>query len=115
MNYCETCHILCEEAPCPQCGSRYVRQPREKDYIFLTEMQFLEAELLEGALKEEGIPVVTDESVVGAWLCKTVDSLGSRHRIFVPWGNLARVEQIMTDMFSEEIRFEDFKWEETEP
>lgn len=111
MNYCEKCHILSDDDPCPRCGYKYVRPPKEDDYVFLVEKKFLEAEMLEGALKDEGVRVVTDETVTGVWRSKIIDSLHSRHRIFVPYGDLERSEKTMSDMFSEEAIFE---WEEEE-
>lgn len=99
MNYCRKCHILFEDDRCPRCGNRYVYRPEADDFCFLTEKEFLWAEILEQALKEEGIPVVTDETVVGAWKSKVIDTLGTRHRIFVPFAYLDRAREIEREMF----------------
>lgn len=114
MNYCKKCYILCDGSPCPRCGNKFVRPAEQEDYVFLTEREFLWAEMLEGALKEEGIPAVTDDSVVGVWKTKVIGALHERHRIFVPYGSLEKANQIMTEMFDESNFSEDFEWEEEE-
>ena len=116
MNYCRKCHILFEDDRCPRCGTRYVYEPEADDFCFLTEKEFLWAEMLEEALKEEAIPVVTDEAVVGAWFTKTLDSLRERHRIYVPYAHLHRAREIEQEMFDEngelmECEFIDFESE----
>ena len=102
MNYCRKCHILFEDARCPRCGNRYVYAPEGEDYCFLTEKAFLDAELLEGALQNAGIPVVTDETVVGAWFTKSIGSLRERHKIFVPYAFLEQAKAIEQEMFDGE-------------
>ena len=102
MNYCRKCHILFEDNLCPRCGNRYVYAPEGEDYCYLTEKSFLDAELLEGALHSDGIPVVTAETVVGAWLTKSIGSLKERHKLFVPYTHLERARAIEQEMFAGE-------------
>ena len=108
MNYCEKCHILFEVSPCPRCGYRHVRPPKEDDYVFLAEKEYPWSEVLEGALKDAGIAVATNDAVVGAWITARLGPRFERSQLFVPHGALKQAEEIMAQLFNEE----NFEWEE---
>lgn len=111
MNYCEKCRILIEGTPCPRCGYKHVRPPKEDDYVFLAEKQYPWSEVLEGALKDAGIEI----AVYGVWKAKIViGSMHERHNIFVPYGALEQAGEIMAQLFDNINYEENFEWEETE-
>ena len=56
--YCENCQLVYDGDRCPACGGKKGREPRENDSCFLCEKQILWGEVLEDALKQNGIPVV---------------------------------------------------------
>ena len=55
MNYCEKCHMLLEEATCPECGGKRLRPVQEDDYCLLAEKEELWAGMLEELLTNESI------------------------------------------------------------
>lgn len=112
MNYCEKCRILCDDTRCPRCGYKYVRPPKQEDYVFLAEKEYPWSEILEQALKDENIPVVTNDAVAGAWITTRLGARFERSQLFVPYRDLERAAQIMTDMFSGTNFAEEFAWEE---
>ena len=114
MNYCKKCYILCEDNPCPRCGNKFVRPPEPEDYVFLTEKDYPWSEVLESALKEEGIPVAVNEAITGAWLTVQLGSRFECHRLFVPYKDWDKANSIMEAIFDEANFSEDFEWEEEE-
>lgn len=111
MNYCEKCRILFEDSTCPHCGNRFVSAPAAHDYVFLAEKEYPWSEVLEQALKDEGIPVVTNDSVVGAWITTRLGARFERSQLFVPFVFLDQASQILSDMF-DNPELVDFEWEE---
>ncbi len=111
MNYCKKCHILCEDTACPRCGNEYVCPPTAEDYVFLAEKEYPWSEMLEQALKDEGIPVVTNDSVVGAWITTRLGARFERSQLFVPFEFFVQASQILSDMF-DNPELVDFEQEE---
>lgn len=111
MNYCKKCHILCEDALCPQCGNKFVCPPEPEDYVFLAEKEYPWSEMLEQALKDEGIPVVANDSVAGAWITTRLGARFERSQLFVPFAFFDSANQILSDMF-DNPELVDFEWEE---
>ena len=114
MNYCHKCHILCEDSPCPRCGNSYVYPPEPEDYVFLAEKEYPWSEMLEQALKDEGIPVVANDAVAGAWITTRLGARFERSALYVPYGTLDRAADLVLGLF-DAPEFADFETEEEEP
>ena len=114
MNYCEKCRILFEDSTCPRCGNRFVSAPAAYDYVFLTEKEYPWSEVLEQALKDAGIAVVTNDAVVGAWITTRLGAAFERSQLFVPYENLEQAVELTRSLF-DAPEFVDFETEETEP
>ena len=106
MYYCTHCHILCEESPCPVCSGKKLRAPTDEDYCFLVQKPYLWADMLEAALRDNGIEPVCDRRVTGAWLTSNLGPMMEECRIYVPFASLPQAEEIVTALF-EEVEFEE--------
>ena len=113
MNYCKHCHMLWEDTRCPKCGNKFLRQPTETDYVFLTEREYPWSEVLEEALKDDGIAVIANDAVVGAWITTRLGPRFERSQLFVPSGQLEQAEILVHSLF-DTPEFVDFETEETE-
>ena len=51
MKYCENCHVAAEPPRCPLCGGKRLREVKDEDYCFLTEMRAMEGEMLADILR----------------------------------------------------------------
>jgi len=114
MNYCHKCRVLFEDDRCPHCDNPYVWPPEADDYCFLTEKEFPWSRVLEQALKEEGIPVVADDSVVGAWMTSRLGVRFERTRLFVPYAHLEQAKAMEQEMFDENGQMPEGEWPEDE-
>ena len=99
MNYCEKCKILFEDSTCPHCGNRFVSAPSAHDYVFLAEKEYPWSEVLEQALKDEGIAVVTNDAVVGAWITASLGPRFERSQLFVPYEHLEQAAELTRALF----------------
>lgn len=113
MHYCQKCHLLCTEQRCPKCGNKFLRQPTESDYVFLVEKEYPWSEMLEQALKDEGIAVVTNDAVVGAWITTRLGPRFERSQLFVPYEKLEQAKELVHGLF-DAPEFVDFDTEDPE-
>ena len=113
MNYCKHCHMLLDETRCPKCGNKFLRSPIETDYVFLTEREYPWSEVLEQALKDAEIPVVTNDAIVGAWFTANFGPRFERSQLFVPYGQLEQAENLMHSLF-DAPEFVDFERSDNE-
>ena len=97
--YCEKCCRITEEARCPVCGSRKLREPKPKDPCFLTEQDFVSSGILEDMLKQNGIPYLI-KNVLGAGLAIKVGPMLERSRFYVSYERLQEAGAIAEDLFS---------------
>ena len=65
MKYCENCHVAAELPRCPLCGGKKLREIKEDDYCFLTEMRAMNGEMLADILRGNGIECVSMPSGSG--------------------------------------------------
>ena len=100
MLYCEKCQIAFDIICCPVCGGEKARQPRSSDPCFLVEKEILWGELLEEALKNNGIPVLVKKRM-GIGMALKVGPLLERVQIYVPFSRLEDSKDIVHDLFSE--------------
>ena len=92
MFYCENCYLLNEENTCAFCGSRLSRGPRADDYCFIGAKNSPWAELLQGLLEDDHIPVIVHQ-----WHPRTAaytGEVGTRTELFVPYAELEHAKQL---------------------
>ena len=83
MKYCENCHVAADLPRCPLCGGKKLREVKDEDYCFLTEMRAVDGEMLADVLRGNGIECVAMPSGNGVrpnfslWLDK--------RKLFAPW------------------------------
>ena len=99
MLYCKHCHLLCPEVPCPVCGKKDLTPPGPEDYCLLAEQPYLWAEMLEAALRDNGLEPVCDRSVTGAWLTSSLGPMTERCRVYVPFSALEQAKEIFSALF----------------
>ena len=58
MYYCENCYLLNEDDVCAFCGSRLTRGPKADDYCFIGTKTSPWAEMLQGILEDDHLPVI---------------------------------------------------------
>ena len=58
MYYCENCYLLNEDDVCAFCGSRLTRGPKADDYCFIGTKASPWAEMLQGILEDDHLPVI---------------------------------------------------------
>ena len=79
-------------------GSKKGREPQENDPCFLCEKQILWGEVLEDALKQNGIPALTS-STVGAGMAMKAGNLFERIKFFVRYEHLEKAKELASDLF----------------
>jgi len=98
--YCENCQLAFEGKQCPFCGRKKVREPLPNDICFLCEKQIMWGEMLQEALKNNGIPV-TLKKKMGIGMALKVGPLFERVKIYVPFSCLQDSMIIANELFSE--------------
>ena len=96
--YCENCQLVYDGDRCPACGSKKGREPRETDSCFLCEKQILWGEVLEDALKQNGIPVVFRKRL-GIGLALKVGPMMEWVKVYVPYARLEESRAIVETLF----------------
>ena len=101
MKYCEVCRAVGEFDVCPVCANKNTREPQKDDYCFFMERDQNFAELLDGFLKEEGIPVILMPSGNGfrTFLGLTLEN----YKMFVPFGFFDQAKDIAIALLNEPI------------
>ncbi|HIY45803.1 MAG TPA: hypothetical protein H9731_04745 [Candidatus Borkfalkia excrementipullorum] len=104
MKYCENCHVAADLPRCPLCGGKKLREVKDEDYCFLTEMRAVDGEMLADVLRGNGIECVAMPSGNGVrpnfslWLDK--------RKLFVPWQSLEQAKAYMREVADTETE----KW-----
>lgn len=96
MNYCEKCNVATEQAVCPLCGSRKVRQAQDDDFCLLTESKGQNCEGLIAAFEEEGVPYSAVPYGSGV---ETKFGMPLKNcRLYVPFSSLETAKSIAAEM-----------------
>ena len=98
--YCPDCNHLTEEARCPVCRNRELREPEAGDPCFLAELEFIQSGIIEDMLKQNGIPYLKKD-VMGAGLAIKVGPMLERSRFYVSFEQLERAMSIVEELFAE--------------
>lgn len=104
--YCENCFFLCEADRCPLCRGKRLREVRGDDAVFLTTLPYLEAELLQGVLKDEGIEVF-NMTKLGAGIRAYVGQALEKEKLYVKYQDLDRANGIKDSLFNADEVVED--------
>ncbi len=97
--YCEKCYHIVEEARCPFCKNRRLREPEGKDPCFLTEQDYVSTGILEDVLQQNGIPFLK-KALMGAGMAIKVGPMLERNRFYVPFEQLESAEALVEELFS---------------
>ena len=97
--YCEKCYHIVEEARCPFCKNRRLREPEPKDPCFLTEQDFIHSGILEDVLQQSGIPFLK-KNVLGAGLAIKVGPMLDRGRFYVAYDLLPKAQELADGLFA---------------
>ena len=104
MKYCENCHIAADSPRCPLCGGKKLREIKEDDYCFLTEMRAMNGEMLADILRGNGIECVTMPS--GSGLNTAMALPLENSRLYVPWRSLEQANAYLREAAAAETE----KW-----
>lgn len=97
---CPSCRLIVRGPRCPDCGSRWLEEPKDSDYCFLTERELLWAGMLEDCLKRNGIAYLT-RNTMGAGLTSKIGAMMEMTRFYVPFGDFDRAKSLEEELFSE--------------
>ena len=100
MFYCDNCHLLNEDPICAFCGSKLIRGPKDDDYCFIANKASPWAEMLQGILEDDHIPVI-----VRQWSPRTAaytGEVGTRTDFFVPYAVLEHAKQLEQALMNSE-------------
>ncbi len=97
--YCEVCCRTFDGDKCPDCGKRRrIREVRPDDLCFLTEKEYIWAEMLADVLTQQNIRFM-QKSVMGAGLALKVGPILDRIRFYVLQKDLAEAEETVAGLF----------------
>ena len=91
MNYCENCRFVSEQAGCPVCGSKKLREVRDDDFCFLADSCMSPCETLVDILNENGIQYSAVPYGTGSRLALSL----SHYRLYVPYRFFERAKSIL--------------------
>ncbi|MDD6800536.1 MAG: DUF2007 domain-containing protein [Firmicutes bacterium] len=95
MYYCNKCKRLSESAVCGWCGTKkHIRQPEPADMVFLTENDSVWSEMLEEALRENGIPCICRQTG-GAGLGVFLGSAAGYSRLYVAYSDYEAARELL--------------------
>jgi len=94
--YCEKCHTLNEQDCCQSCGKNNLRNPDKNDYCFLTEVDSMFGEMLNGILEYENIPYSSLPS--GNGIRSSLGLKLENYKIFVAYDFFDRAEEILNEI-----------------
>ena len=100
MKYCDHCHCVVEESPCPYCGKHLLRDAENGDYCLLTEKEEIWAKLFMEVLENNHIPY-TSLPILGAGVVIHAGKT-ERYQIYVPYDSLLSAKELYTETFPEE-------------
>ena len=96
--YCPNCQIVFDEnARCPVCGRKRVRQPLPEDVCFLTETDPIPGAMLRDVLQQNGIPSL-DISTLGAAMALRAGSMLERLRLYVRYDHLQKAKELAEEL-----------------
>ena len=99
MKYCEECKTLVNGEACPECGSENLRDPNDEDFCFLVECRQSFGDILNEALKDEGI-----ECALVPWGDGVRTALGmelENYRVYVPFKDVENAVEILKEFIGE--------------
>ncbi len=99
MLFCEKCNFLTDKEYCPVCGSSKLRQVKGEDFCYFAQLNTMEFEMLESALKEKGVDVVGMPFYTKPVIYSTAGRAQAR-RVFVRYKDLNKAREIYDLMFS---------------
>lgn len=94
--YCNKCRLLTDEALCPACGGKKLREALPEDPVFLVAQRYILAGSIIGILESEGIPYL-QKGVNGAYMTTLLGSHTEVYEIYVPFAALERAKQCVAN------------------
>jgi len=104
--YCEDCMRLVDGAVCPRCRNRKLRAPESGDFCLVTEIPYLQAEMLRELYADNGIPC-TERSVFGAAITVKLGVNVERVRLYVPYERFDEAKELYDAFFNAPIGTEE--------
>ncbi len=86
MLYCPKCHILSDKA-CPICGSESLREPEEKDWVYVRTEKPGEEPSASALFQEKGIPVLREGQ----------ETPGAAVKILIPFARVAEASALLEE------------------
>lgn len=96
MYYCPKCQVLSSETTCPSCAGKELREPMPDDPVLLITADEMKAEMIEAALKDQGVPFEERISGLGGPPAVLVGkSAYTNKNIFVPYEQLQAARDLL--------------------
>lgn len=101
--YCPNCHILVRDIRCGRCGKKWLEEPLPNDYCFLTERDAVWAGVFEDALRQNGIPYLTENTLSAALAAKIGTMMGSV-LFYVRYSHYHQAKALEEELFAGEAQ-----------
>lgn len=102
LGICPRCQSLSEGVACARCGYGPLQVPEADSLCFLTKQPALWSEMLEDVLRQNDIPVFTQNDL-GAGLTSKIGSIMERVSFYVPFSRFSEAEDLVKTLFSDQL------------
>lgn len=94
MYFCKKCNYLMKDTICTNCGKKKLREVKDDDFCYFLTMNYFNAKMFEGNLKEQNIPV----ALLGVGFQRSTNT-SNYFNVFVPFKQLEEAKNLYKLMF----------------
>ncbi|MGN0804681.1 MAG: hypothetical protein ACI4MS_04790 [Candidatus Coproplasma sp.] len=101
MNFCEKCNILTDDARCPVCGNKKLRDADGEDFCYFKSLSSFDFEMLAFTLQENKIEVVGVPYYLGGVTHSTAGRAEGR-KVYVRYKDIEKAKEIYESILGSE-------------
>ena len=102
IRYCPRCRALSTGERCPRCGNAELTEPTADELCFLTQQPYLWSEMLADVLRQNDIPVFT-QNYLGAGMTSKIGSMMEQVSFYVPYSRFSEADDLVKTLFSDQM------------
>ena len=99
---CPRCRALSTGERCPRCGNAELTEPTADELCFLTQQPYLWSEMLADVLRQNDIPVFT-QNYLGAGMTSKIGSMMEQVSFYVPYSRFSEADDLVKTLFSDQM------------